>query len=233
MEELDLKELLKIFWERKLQIILIVFIFLVIGIVYSMFLVTPKYTATTSLLLTSSTSGEKEETSITTTDLTLNSKLVPTYSELVKSKEVIERVISNVGVEVDEKLVRNNISVSAKKNTDLLEIELTLPDPNMAEKIANETANVFIGFVKEYYKVDNLKVVDEAIVPNTPSNMNHTRNLTIFAFLGFFVSCGYVFLIKVLDNTVKLQEEIEEKYGIPVLAIIPKYNIEMERNGRR
>ena len=51
MEELDLKELLQIFWEKKTQIILIIAIFAVIGVIYSLAFVTPKYQSSTTLLL--------------------------------------------------------------------------------------------------------------------------------------------------------------------------------------
>ena len=42
MEELDLKELLQVFWEKRLQIILITAIFMTIGAIYSLGFVTPK-----------------------------------------------------------------------------------------------------------------------------------------------------------------------------------------------
>ena len=69
MEELDLKELLQIFWEKKMQIILIIAIFAVIGVIYTLTLVTPKYQASTTLLLATNSASNKTTTeSITTTD---------------------------------------------------------------------------------------------------------------------------------------------------------------------
>ena len=44
MEELDLKELFMIFWNKKIQIVLIVAIFCVIGIIYTIGFLTPEYT---------------------------------------------------------------------------------------------------------------------------------------------------------------------------------------------
>ena len=55
MEELDLKELFEIFWSKKVQIILIILIFAVIGIIYTMGFVTPVYTSSTTLVLATST----------------------------------------------------------------------------------------------------------------------------------------------------------------------------------
>ena len=108
MEELDLKELFEIFWSKKVQIILIILIFAVIGIIYTMGFVTPEYTSSTTLVLATS-NGENQSAmnttnSITTTDITLNSKLVSTYSVLVRSKDVLGQVISNLGIDISWKI---------------------------------------------------------------------------------------------------------------------------------
>ena len=89
MEELDLKELLMLFWNKKLRIVLIVAIFILIGIIYTIGFVTPKYTSKTTLILTTSANSSQSTSTITTTDITLNSKLVPTYRELIKSNNII------------------------------------------------------------------------------------------------------------------------------------------------
>ena len=67
MEELDLKELFNIFWSKKVQIILIILIFAVIGVIYTMGFVTPVYTASTTLVLASSNSTQESTTSTGTT----------------------------------------------------------------------------------------------------------------------------------------------------------------------
>ena len=105
MEEIDLKEFVMLFWDRKVSIILITIIFMLIGIIYSVGFVTPKYTSSTTLLLATSESANSKTNTITTSDITLNSKLVSTYSELVKSKNVTRQVISNLGINEDRKSV--------------------------------------------------------------------------------------------------------------------------------
>ena len=96
MEEIDLKDLFTMFWNKKIQIVLIILIFAIIGVIYTMGFVTPIYSSYTTVLLVGSNSNE--ENKITTTDITLNSKLVSTYSILIKSSDVVNRVISNLGI---------------------------------------------------------------------------------------------------------------------------------------
>ena len=100
--EIDLKEILLDFWNKKLQIILIISISILIGIMYTIAFVKPVYTSSTTLLLATSGSASNQANTITTTDLTLNSKLVSTYSALAQSKSVLSKVISNKGGDVSK-----------------------------------------------------------------------------------------------------------------------------------
>lgn len=237
MEELDLKELFGIFWKRKLQIILIILIFIVLGVIYTVAFTTPMYSSSTSLVLASSNSNQKTNT-ITATDITVNSKLVSTYSELVKSKNVLSQVKENLNIDINEDSLRNNVTVSSVKDTELIKITVTTKEPNYSAKIANEIAKVFTEKVKEFYNIDNVQVVDQAEVSNVPSNINHKKDVIIFAFIGVAVAVVYVLIANMLDTTIKTAEDIEKEFKLPVVASIPIYNPELQnvkvkKGGRR
>lgn len=222
MEELDLKELLNLFWNKKLQIILIIAIFMVIGVIYTIGFVTPMYTSSTTLVLAASDSNDtKQSDTITTTDITLNSKLVSTYSEIVKSKNVLRKVIENLNIDVKEETLRKNITVTSVKDTELIEISVSDENPTYASKIADEIATVFTDKVKEIYNINNVYVLDEAEVSTGPSNVNHTKDIAIFAFIGIVVSVMYVLIANMLDTTIQSQEDVEKLFKVPVLAAIP------------
>lgn len=226
MEEIDLKELFEIFWNKKILIILVVILFGVIGMAYSFLLVVPKYTSSTTLVLTKADSVTKPtdlNDSITTSDITLNSQLVSTYSELAKSKKVLRTVISNLQIDIDEDALRKSISVTSVKDTELIEINVTNIDAAKASQIANEIANVFTVNVAEIYSINNVHIVDQAEPANEPSNVNHIKDLVIFSFLGLVVSAMYILVANMLDTTIKSSEDIEKITKLPVLATIPIY----------
>ena len=240
MEEIDLKELFEMFWNKKVQIILIILIFMVIGIIYSVGFVTPMYSSSTTLVLagTASSTGEQSTNTITTADLSINSQLVSTYSELVKSKNILGQVIANLGINIDEEELRKNVEVTSVEDTELIEITVSNENAEYAARIANEIANVFEQRIaKEIYNVNNVHIVDEATVPEAPSNVNHLKDVVIFAFIGVVVAVMYVLIANMLDTTVKTQEDIEKSIKIPVLASIPMYDMGMEKlkkkGGRR
>ena len=229
MEEIDLKELLGLFWSKKTQIILIVLIFMLLGVIYTIGFITPKYSASTTLVLASNNNQATANT-ITATDITVNSKLVSTYSEIVKSKNIIRKVISNLGIKLDEDELRKNVTVSSVKDTELIEITVTNENPSYSAKIANEIAKVFIAKIKEIYNIENIQIVDEAEVETEPSNIHHQKDIIIFTFIGIVVAAGYVLIANMLDTTIKTAEEVEKEFKIPVLATIPLYNFEPAKN---
>ncbi len=223
MEELDLKELFSMFWAKKIQIALLIAIFIVIGFIYSFVLLEPKYQSTTSILLAgSSSSQDGENTGITSTEMTLNKSLVSTYSELIKSKNILSEVIENLGIDKSEGGLKANISVSEVEDTDLIQISVVDADPTLAQRIAKEIAIVFIEKVANgVYKINNAQVWDAAEVPEVPYNINHAKDLLIFAAAGLVVACIYVLIANMLDTTVKSKEDIERKLGLTVLTSMP------------
>ena len=234
MEELDLKELFNIFWNKKLQIILIIAIFMLVGIIYTLGFTTPKYTSTAKLILAGS--GSSETSPITQTDINMNSKLISTYSEIVKMNPVIREVKENLGANLDEKVLKNSIKVTSLKDTEVIQITVTYANPTDAAKIANEVANVFVEKIPEIYNINNVQVVEEAEPDNTPSNINHLKDFVIFTFIGIVVSAGYVLVLNMFDTTVKTAEDIEKEFKLPVLASVPIFDVEIKRakrGGRR
>lgn len=223
MEEIDLKELVSIFWEKKIRIIFIVLIFAIVGFIYGSQIKTPMYSSSTTLVLAKAQQDEAAASSITTTDITLNSKLVATYSEIIKSDTTVRDVIKNLGLNLSEGAVKKNIKVTDVEDAEVIKITVSNEDSTVACRIANELANVFINKTKEIYKIDNVHVLDVAEAKDTPSNINHVKDTALFAAIGLVISFAYVFILNMLDNTVKSQEELEKHLKVPVIATIPNY----------
>ena len=230
MEELDLKELFFMFWNKKLEIILITLMFVAVGIGYSYFFVKPEYTSTTSLVLAqSSSSGQTGDGAISATDLTMNSKLVSTYSELIKRKSILGQVCENLNIsDSNIQELRGKIKVNSAKNTEIIEISVTNKDPNKAAAIANEIAKVFGEKIVEIYNISNVYLLDRAEANAVPSNINHMKDVVIFAFIGLVIAAVYVLIANMLDNTIKTEQDVEATTELLVLSSIPNYDVEIK-----
>ena len=178
MEELDLKELISIFLEKKILIILVVIIFAMLGAIYTLKFIVPEYQSETSLVLVQvERENAAEGSAISTTDITINSKLVDDYRILAKSKNIVEEVKNNLNLKQEIESIQNSITVSAVSDTRVIKISVVHTDPEIACKIANETADVFVEKVSDMYKTSNLYVWERAEVPSDPSNINLLKML--------------------------------------------------------
>lgn len=222
MEELDLKELISIFLERKLLIILVVIIFSLIGAIYTFNFITPIYRSSTSVILTQTGlyNSSGESAAITQSDITLNAKLVDNYKKIAESRVVTRKVIENLGISATIDEIKASTVVSTSTENEVIQITVSNTDPELACDIANETAKVLIEKALEFYKVDNANILDEAIVSQVPANVNLFKNIAIFAFIGGILVSGYILLINMLDTTVKTDLDIERATNLPVLGSI-------------
>lgn len=231
MEEIDLKELFNWFRSKLVHIIVIVAIAIGIGIIYTFGFTVPEYSSMTTLVLTTTTKSEADTaTSITASDVTLNSNLVSTYREIIKSKRVLRPVIKNLNSDISYEELKSSVTVEAVEDAEVLKITVTNGDASDASKFANEIAKVFAETVPDIYKINNVYILDEAEISNSPSNINHTKDVVIFAFIGVVIAVAYVFILNMLDTTVKSVEDIEKGVGLPVLVTIPL--IENFNNGK-
>lgn len=236
MEELDLKEIFNIFWNKKLQIIIITIIFIIIGSVYSFVLLQPKYRSFTTLVLAKTEGASNTNTtgSITQSDLTLNQKLISTYRELVGSKTVLRTVLNNLSItDMSEDTLKGSVTVAAMEDADMIKITVRSSNPKDAALIANEISKVFIEQVTKIYNISNIHVVDKAEVDNDPYNINHAKDLILFAIVGIVISSVYVLIINMLDTTVKTAEDVEKSTGLLVLAQIPEYDFDVRMRGNK
>ena len=230
MEELDLRELFNIFWNKRIQIIIITLVFAILGGIYTFIFTTPKYKSSTTLVLATLSDTNLGKTqkngseAITQTDLTLNSNLVSTYSELIKSKSVLREVIDNLDIkDLDEEELKKDVKVSAVSDTELIEISISNKNASYSSKIANEIAKVFTNKVGDIYNINNVHIVDKAEKADEPYNINHIRDIIIFVFLGIVVAIVKILIYNMLDNTVKTEQDVEKNTGLLVLAQIPEF----------
>ena len=196
---------------------------MVMGTVYTFAFVKPKYKASTTLVLAQNDVMVQDgNAGITQTEVTLNQKLVPTYSELIKTKNVLRQVIDELDIKIGEDELKKNVTVKSVKDTELIQISVVNKNPADAKNIANKIAEIFSDRIKEIYKINNITIVDQAEEPAHPCNINHIRDLAIFIAAGLVVAVIYVLIANLLDTTVKSAEDIEKELRVSVLVSIPE-----------
>ncbi len=220
-ENIEITRILDILMRKKFIIIAILIIFMILGCIYSYGYIIPKYKSTTSLLLIPNNTSENK--TVTSTDLTLNSELIVTYSNIAKNSKVLSQVINNLKLNMTEEELLKQMQVNVITDTYIIEITVMDTNSQMAMNITKELANVFLEEIKQIYHLDNIGIIDEAVESKVAYNINHAKDVIIFFVIGLVVSGIYIMIIYIFDNTIKKEEEVEKYLKIKSLGAIPIY----------
>lgn len=221
VEVIDLRDIWRIIKKGKWILISLPLIAMITSGIISFFVLTPRFEASTTLMVGKTYKGP-DAVMLQYNDILTANQLVKTYSQIAKSRSVVEKVIASEQLNMTPEELNGKIDVKPVKDTQLIQITVEDTSPEWATRIANYTAAVFMGKVVEIMKVDNVNIVDHAVVPASPVKPNKKSNIIIAGVVGFMVALGLVFLLEFLDRTIKNREDVERHLELPVLGVIPK-----------
>lgn len=98
-------------------------------------------------------------------------------------------------------------------------------------QIRAETARIVASMKTELsgqLKGNNVRVIDSALAPEKPIKPKKLASLLFGLLGGIGVGIGLAFLLEILDQSVRTQEDVENKLGLPFLGQIP---LSMEKEG--
>ena len=220
MDEINLKELLRYILAKFYVVILVLIAVLSVGVLYSVYLKTPMYKSSTKVVLTYEKNADTA--TITTNDVQLSNNLVKTYSEIVKSQSVLNKVVDNLKLGVTTEALASKLTVATAANTQLITVTVADADAEKSRMIADEIAKVFKAEIVSLYKIDNVQIVDKAQVASEPYNIDMMASVLKYLAAGAAVGIGVVLLMFYLDNTIKSSQVVEDKVGLVVLGVVPE-----------
>lgn len=225
MEEqvISVSEIIDAVKKRWKIIVLTTVLATVVSGIFSFFIISPTYEASTKVFI------GKEESSMENynyNDITMYQKLLKTYSELIKTKDLINRAITNSEYELKVEEVFKDVSVTTVADTQMLKIAYRSTSPKIAKNMLENITNEFIATAQELVPNGNVRVLETVELPEEPVAPNKKMNIAIAFILGIMVGFGIVFLLESLDNTYKNKEQLEKDLDIPVLGVIPMSDLD-------
>ena len=217
--EIDVFQLLNTLWKRKLIIALVAIVTGALAFAYSSFIVKPEYTSTTRIYVVNRNQGDKP--GLTNQDLQAGSYLVKDYREIILSQDVLEKVVTDLQLDMPAKNLASKIQVTVPVDTRIVSISVKDKQPEEASRIANSLREIAAQKIISVTRVSDVTTLEEARPATSPSSPNIRRN-TLIGFLGGLgVVVVVVLLVELLDVRVKRPEDIEDVMQIPLLGVIP------------
>jgi capsular polysaccharide biosynthesis protein len=227
-EEIELRQYWDVLQKRWITVVAIPLIAALTSGVISFFIIKPVYQASTTLIVgkKAAESGQAATQMLDNSVLLANQQLAKTYATIAQSRTVEQNVIKDLNLPLTVERLDSMISINQVKTTEILEIQVTDTNSELVASIADTMAQEFSKAVIEIKKVDSVSIVDTAVIPDKPIKPNKILNVVIAFVVGLMASVGLVFLLEYMDNTVKTSSDVEKLLGIPVLGLIPNYEID-------
>ena len=211
-------------------IIVVVLSFILISGLYTTFFMKQEYEANVKVFI-----GKQKFQSTTENynneEISLYQRLITTYSEVIKSKKLINKSINDSHINnlsnKDEKItydsVIGNFTVNPITNTQIIEVKYKSLNPQQSYDLLYSTTENLIAYSKELYPTVNIKVVEQVHVDY--SDLIGKKNMIVGAslILGLLTGIGIVIAAMYFDNTFKNKGVLEEEIGIPVIGVIPDF----------
>ena len=225
----NISEVLDEIKDKWKNVVLIVLSFLLISSIYNIFFINKEYEANVKIFI-----GKQKFKNTTETynneEINLYQRLITTYSEVIKSKKLINESIKDSKMNylqdkyenINYDLLMKNLTINPMANTQIIEIKYKSLNPQQSYDLLHSITENLISYSKELYPNVNITTLEQVHV-NLKQLMN--KKLTIIGLgliLGLIVGIGGIIGVMYLNNTYKNQKSLEEEIGLTVIGVIPK-----------
>lgn len=217
--EINLPEFIKLLARKAWIVLLAAVICCSAVLLYTMNFVSPQYEASVTMYVNNK--SNQEGNAITSNDLTVATKLVNTYINIIKSDRVLEKVVAETGTSISPASMRNMISAASLNDTEMFRVSVTSQEPELSAKLANAIADIAPAEISQIIQGSSAEIVDHAKVPTTRSSPNYSMNGVLGFAVGALLAVVVIILAHALDVRVKSEEDLAEICSVPVLGTIP------------
>ena len=228
MEEINLGDLLSYFKKHLILFIVMVLFVVSAGTIYSVFLLKPEYKAQATVIL----SSDKSKNTVQS-EINANKNLIDTYTEVVKSHRVLDRVKNKMQIDDTYEQLVKKVTVASLKDTEIISISVVDRDKNHSYSLANTIADTFTNEIGQIYNDKSVNVLDRAVEPQKPHNVDLVKQEAIYVAAGIVLATAIIFLMFYFDRTIKTTEQIEQLFKLPIYGKVRKLETEKQKQQRK
>lgn len=220
-EVIDLTEILSAVRQHLLELIFVTLAAALVGFTASKFLMNPKYESSALMIVNT---RQDVNANVTTDQINSATKLVSTYSIIIKSDTVLQQVIDNLGLNLTYAKLNKRVTVAAVDDTQVMKITVQSDSPEWARQVCEQIMTVAPDVIKEAVEAGSVKVISNPSLATEPFSPNIMKNTMLAAAVGFVLVIGIIVLQVLLDNKINTEEDVTKYLDMTVLGVIPQYD---------
>lgn len=186
---------------------------------FTIFFISPVYSSTAKFYVNNTSD---QMTSVSQQDLSASKSLAESSIVIVRnSTQLLEKVIDSSEVDIKVEKLKRSIAAGTYSGTEAFYISVSSESPEDAYALAEAFYSVIPEAIPDIINKGDVSQMDPPKLAKEPDSPNVYLNALIGGFLGFAVGFLVFFLKEVLDNTIYSEDDIRDKFGYPIIGVIP------------
>lgn len=183
----------------------------------------PVYRATSQVFVQARTGNGVEDLN---SGASFASQQIMSYAELATTPYVLDEVIEDLDLEITPARLAKDVKLSVEEGSFLIRISASANDPEMAARIADSTAENLQEAVASLSPASTansveLRIVADAVVPETPTSPNILRNALLGVVLALLAGIATALVRSLLNTRVRTIADLQGSTDRIVLGAIP------------
>lgn len=221
--EIDLLRLAEAYIRKWWLIVILGLLGAGVALAISAYVIVPQYRASITVYVNNYRNNDNQEY-VSGNDLSTAQKLVNTYTNMLTSDTVLEKVIDSTGYDYTPTALRRYISTQQVGETEIFKVSVTHTSPDIAAGIANAIALTAPDEIANFVEGSSTKIIDYAKIPTSRCSPNYTRNTIIGGLVGGILALALLTLEYLLDVRIKSEQDLNALCDIPILGQIPDFS---------
>ncbi|MDM8205545.1 Wzz/FepE/Etk N-terminal domain-containing protein [Ligilactobacillus salivarius] len=225
---IDLRHLIIVLKNNMISIIIWAVLGLIISLGSVFLLIEPKYSSSIDILVNQKASNEQVQYTTQQADL----QAINTYKDVLTKPIILAPVLKEVkrtdNYQGNVSTLENSIKVTNQTNSQVVTVTVTDKNAYVAADVANTIGKVFSKKVKKMMQVDNVTIVSNAKVNNSPVSPNKKVFALAGVVIGAFVGIAITFIKELTDKTVKDSSFLTDELGLTNIGSV--YHLDINDN---
>ena len=201
---------------------------LIISLITVFLFVEPKYNSSIDILVNQKENNAQVQYAAQQADL----QVINTYKDVLTKPIILTSVLKEVkrtdNYQGNLSTLENSVKVSNQTNSQVITVSVTDKNAYVAADVANTIGKVFSKKVKKMMQVDNVTIVSNAKVNNSPVSPNKKVFALAGVVIGAFVGIAITFIKELTDKTVKNSSFLTDELGLTNIGSV--YHLDINDN---
>lgn len=227
--EIDIKKVFRILLAKWPIIAIVSVLTAVVGVLYSLLLVTPMYSSTATIWagVFDDNTSEYQQT------LTVQYRL-KTYAAITETSAVLDKVVETLEIVSENgdydgpvytiEELKKMITTSVANDSELFSVTVQNADKRYAQFIVNQVAAEARDYLQGEMSTATFTVVEEGVMPKHPDTMSTVMYAVIFFMVGLIGSAAGCIIYKLFDTRITSEADIKEIVDVTIVGVIPQYD---------